>query len=669
VRRAAIILLGLCLGCDSRNLVVITSWASNADTSESIADANGSIADTSEPIADASGSIADASGSTTHVNGHYHMENLDRGLVAVAVPNGVYLGWRMFGYEYDGQQPERIAYAVYRDGALLATVNDSTNFLDRQGGADSLYSVAAIVDGETQELSPLVNAWPQDYLRIPLQIPPAGVTPATCPAPNEHYTYSAGDASVGDLDGDGRYEIVLKWDPSNARDNAQYGCSGDVLLDAYTLDGQRLWRIDLGPNIRAGAHYTQHLVYDFDGEDGKAELVVKTAPGTTDGTGTNLKMGPALSDDQTAVYRNSSGYILTGPEYLTVFDGVTGAELATVSFQPARGAVADWGDTYGNRVDNLLSTAAFVRDQNNGTGSGRPSIIMGRGFYARTALSAWNWRDGALTRLWTADSKLGTAYDKQGAHSWAVADVDGDGTQEIITGSSTINGDGTRRCSTNLGYGLGLHVADLIPGRPGLEVFVPHMSGTTAYDEHDPNTCAIIVPGPAVSLTSRGVADDIYDGNDGGEMWTNNSGSLISATTGKNVGSLPSSTNFLIWWDADEARELEDQTSITKYGGAVLLNCPECASNNSTKATPVLSADLLGDWREEIIWREKDNSALRLYTTTDVTTRRIYALMHDPQYRMQVSSEQAGFNQPPHPSFHIGHNMQMPPQPDIFVRR
>jgi hypothetical protein len=661
MKRATIILLSLCVGCESRNLVVITSGP-NGDTSEYIGDADGAVADAEE-------FIADANGSTSHLNGHYHMENLDRGLVAVAVPNGVYLGWRMFGYEYDDQQPERIAYAVYRDSALIATVSDSTNFLDREGGADSLYSVAAIVDGETQELSPVVNAWPQDYLRIPLQTPAAGVTPATCLTPNERYTYNASDASVGDLDGDGRYEIVLKWDPSNAKDNAQFGCTGNVLLDAYTLDGQLLWRIDLGPNIRAGAHYTQHLVYDFDGEDGKAELVVKTAPGTTDGTGTNLKMGPAFSDDQTAVYRNSSGYILTGPEYLTVFDGVTGAELATVNFQPARGAVVDWGDTYGNRVDNLLSTAAFVRDQSNGTGSGRPSIVMGRGFYARTALSAWNWRDGALTRLWTADSKLGTAYAGQGAHSWAVADVDGDGTQEIITGSSTINGDGTRRCSTNLGYGMGLHVADLIPGRPGLEVFVPHMSGTTAYDEHDPDTCAIIVPGLAASGTARGVADDIYDGNDGGEMWTNNSGSLISATTGKNVGSLPSSTNFLIWWDADEARELEDQTSITKYGGAVLLNCSDCASDNSTKATPVLSADLLGDWREEIIWREKDNSALRLYTTTDVTTRRIYTLMHDPQYRMQVSSEQTGFNQPPHPSFHIGHSMQMPPEPDIFVRR
>jgi hypothetical protein len=628
-------------------------------------DTNGPVADAGEP----------------HTSGHYHMENLDRGLIAVAVPNGAYLGWRMFGYEYDDQQPERIAYAVYRDGALLATVNDSTNFLDAfgspdpqgstdpQGGTAVQYSVAAIIDGETQELSPAVNVWPQNYLRIPLQIPPPGVTPATCSPPNEHYSYSASDASVGDLDGDGRYEIVLKWDPSNSKDNSQSGCTGNVLLDAYNLDGQQLWRIDLGPNIRAGAHYTQHLVYDFDGDDGKAEVVVKTAPGTLDGTGTNLQGGPAISDDQTVIYRNSSGYILTGPEYLTVFDGISGAELATVNFQPARGAVLDWGDSYGNRVDNLLSTAAFVRDQSDGTASGRPSIIMGRGFYARTALGAWNWRRGALTLLWIADSKVGTAYVGQGAHSWAVADVDGDGTQEIITGSSTINGDGTRRCSTNMGYGLGLHVADLIPGRPGLEVFVPHMNDLTAYDEHDADTCAVIVRGPTTSGTARGVADDIYDGNDGGELWTNNSGSLISATTGKNVGLLPSSNNFVIWWDADEARELEDQTGITKYGGATLLSCVDCGSDNSTKATPVLSADLLGDWREEIIWREKDNSALRLYTTTDVTTRRIYTLMHDPQYRMQVSSEQAGFNQPPHPSFHIGHNMQMPPVPDIFVKR
>ncbi len=647
MRRLAIILLGLCLGCDSRGLVVITPLAPAVDT----------------------GLPSDDAG-VPPTRGHYHMERLDRGLVAVSMPDGsgVYLSWRMFGDEYDDKHPERIAYAINRDGAPIQTVSDSTNYFDPDGSPDVEYQVAFVIDGEIQDFSPVVTAWPNDqnYLRIPLQVPPQGVTPATCPIPNEIYTYSANDASVGDLDGDGRYEIVLKWDPSNSKDNSQPGCTGNVLLDAYAMDGTQLWRIDLGPNIRAGAHYTQHMVYDFDG-DGVSEVVVKTAPGTLDGTGTYLHLGPAGTDDYSAVYRNASGYILTGPEYLTVFDGPTGAELATVDFQPARGAVADWGDTYGNRVDNFLSTAAFVLDQTEGA-SGRPSIVMGRGFYARTAISAWNWRDSALTLLWTADSNAGTAYVGQGAHSWAVADVDSDGVQEIVTGSSTINGDGTRRCSTDLGYGLGLHVADLVPGRPGMEVFVPHLNGPLDYDEHDADTCASIVRGPTASGTARGVADDIYDGNDGAEMWTNNSGSLLSATTGKDVGSLPGSNNFLIWWDADEARELEDQTSITKYGGGTLLSCSDCASNNSTKATPVLTADLLGDWREEIIWREKDNSALRLYTTTDVTKRRIYTLMHDPQYRMQVSSEQAGFNQPPHPSFHIGHNMTMPPKPDIFLR-
>ena len=361
MKRAAIIVLGLWLGCDSRNLVVITSM---------------------EPDADSNEPPADAGGSPAHTNGHYHMENLDRGLVGGRRANGAFLSWRMFGYEYLDQQPERIAYAVYRDGALLATVNDSTNYLDAyvstnpqgthpQGSTDVQYSVAAIIDGETQDLSPAVNVWPQNYLRIPLLIPQPGVTPANCPIPNEPYTYSANDASVGDLDGHGRYEIVLKWDPSNSKDNSQYGCTGNVFLDAYTLDGLRLWRIDLGPNIRAGAHYTQHLVYDFDGEDGKAEVVVKTAPGTIDGTGTNLQTGAAAPDDQTVVYRNSSGYILTGPEYLTVFDGVSGAELATVDFQPARGAVADWATRMA-----IAWTISFRRPRLFGIKARKPPAVV-----------------------------------------------------------------------------------------------------------------------------------------------------------------------------------------------------------------------------------------------------------------------------------------------------
>ena len=145
-------------------------------------------------------------------------------------------------------------------------------------------------------------------------------------------------------------DIVLKWDPSNSEDNASLGITDDVYLDGYKLNGTRLWRIDLGPNIRAGAHYTQFSVYDFDG-DGKAEVACKTAPGTKDGQGNYLHTGPAANDDDSAVYRSASGYILTGPEYLTVFSGATGQELATIDYPVPRGVVNDWGDNYGNRVD------------------------------------------------------------------------------------------------------------------------------------------------------------------------------------------------------------------------------------------------------------------------------------------------------------------------------
>jgi len=652
VKRAVLVLLGLCFGCDSRGLVVITSL----------------------------GSTPDAGGSIANPSGHYHMENLDRGLVAVSTPDGVYLGWRMIADVEYLDPPTRVAYVVYRDDAPLTTVKDSTNFLDLQGSPDVQYQVAAIVDGERQELSPKVTAWPQDYLRIPLQIPPAGVTPATCISPNEHYTYSAGDGSVGDLDGDGRYEIVLKWDPSNAKDNSIPGCTGDVLLDAYTLDGKQLWRIDLGPNIRAGSHYTQFLVYDFDG-DGKAEVVVKTAPGTLDGNDNYLQTGPAATDDDSIVYRNSAGHILTGPEYLTVFEGATGAELATADFQPARGALTDWGPPDGgNRAYIFLSTAAFVSDQPDGTASGRPSIIMARGVYDRSALCAWNWRQNDLTQqneltlLWTADSAQGTAYASQGADSMMVADANGDGAQEIIYGSSTIASNGTKRCSTGFGHGDTLHVGVLLDpshqvNETDIQVFMVHQNGTQpAYDVHDAFTCDTIVKGPATGVDNReGVADDIDPNNPGAEMWSDASPVLLSATDGTNLGPKPSSSNFLIYWDADESRELEDDTSITKYGVGTLLSCAQCESNGGGK-TPTLTADLFGDWREEIVWREADNSALRVYTTTDVTKRRIYTLMHDPQYRMQVSAEQTGFNQPPHPGFHIGNGMKMPPKPDIFVR-
>ena len=288
---------------------------------------------------------------------------------------------------------------------------------------------------------------------MPLQRPAGGTTPA-----GESYTYSPGDASVGDLDGDGDYEIVLKWDPSNQRDNSQDGYTGNVFIDAYELNGTRLWRIDLGRNIRAGAHYTQFQVYDYDG-DGRAEVVCKTADGTRSGTGQVI--GNANAD-----HRNSAGRIITGPEFLTVFDGQTGAVRATANFEPARGYIADWGDNYGNRGDRFLAGTAYLDGQ-------RPSIIMGRGYYARSKIAAWDFRNGNLTLRWLFNSaNVGSNWEGRGAHSLSVADVDNNGSQEIIYGGMTINATGSGRYTTSFyAHGDALHVGDLVSSRPGLEIW------------------------------------------------------------------------------------------------------------------------------------------------------------------------------------------------------
>lgn len=390
-------------------------------------------------------------------------------------------------------------------------------------------------------------------------------------------------------------------------------------------------------------------------------------------TGNYLSLGPAASDDDSADYRNSSGYILEGPEYLTVFDGLTGEELATVDFEVARGTVSDWGDNYGNRVDRFLGGAAFVSDSGgSGEGTGGPSILMARGYYTRATVTAWNWRNGTLTKIWTADSDndgSSGAYG-QGCHSMSVADGDGDNAQEISYGGATWDSNGDLLCSTGYGHGDSLHVTDHIPSRPGIEVFMPHEDKSEPiWDVHDLITCEVIAVSSATGKDNgRGVAADVVASNPGSEMWSASDNTLRSCADGGEVSGSPDSMNFLIWWDGDLLRELEDGTSITKVGGGSLLSDDECSSNNSTKSTPTLTADLLGDWREEVIWRESDNSALRLYTTTTVTAERIYTLMHDPTYRMQVSLEQSAYNQPPHTGFFLGDGMDMPPEPDIHVK-
>ena len=573
--------------------------------------------------------------------GRIQMERLCRGVVAVRAGNANFVSWRLLGYE-----PDEIAFEVYRDGAKVtaAPITDSTNFVDDGAPADATYTVRAVIGGAEQADSDAAATWPQSYLTIPLDAPEG---------------YTAGDASAGDLDGDGEYELVVKWE-NTPRDNSQAGVTGTTKLDGYDLDGTRLWRIELGRNIREGAHYTQFVVYDLDG-DGKSEVACKTAPGTIDGAGEDVILG---NDDSAADYRNADGYVLTGPEYLTVFSGETGAELATVPFEVARGNVNDWGDDYGNRVDRFLSSMAFLGED------GRPSLIMARGYYERSTLTAWNYRDGALTRTWTADSEDDTAYPGQGAHSMMVADVDDDGRQEVLYGASTIDDDGTPMCSSGQSHGDALHVSDFVPARPGLEVFMPHEPGSSfAYTMRDGATCDVLWQGPSnggAEGPGRAVAADVNPDSPGAEAWVNNAG-LFDGATGAGAGARPASCNFVIWWDGDVSRELLDGNRVTDHDGEGQgFTADGCTSINGTKSTPNLSADLIGDWREEVVFRCGDS--LRLYTTTQPTTTRIPTLMHDPQYRASVSAQNTAYNQPPHPSFHVGAGMAAPPRADIHVR-
>ncbi|MBF8189599.1 rhamnogalacturonan lyase [Nonomuraea sp. K274] len=715
------------------------------------------------------------------------LEHLDRGLVAVPTSEGVFLSWRLFGDEVSGYGDTGMTgtdFRVYRDGRRVATVTDSTNYRDTAGTATSEYRVAPIVKGREGRRSSPTTPWVKSFYDIPLKKPADGVTPA-----GEAYTYTANDLSVGDVDGDGAYEYVVKWDPSNSKDVSQRGYTGPTYVDTYTLDGTLLWRLDLGVNIRSGAHYTQFLVYDLDG-DGRSEMMLKTAPGTKvtrydrDGDVASVRhvtmpkqdvrAGYSHSDDyrmsaedyfehlvgmfekwhehpevvagrwpatleqafgieprheyplshaaavDLATYfadvyaparsgnnrlREFAGYILTGPEYLSVFNGATGKELQTIHYKPGRGDDGLlWGDYAmarvepGNRVDRFLSAVAYLDGR-------RPSAVFARGYYTRTTLVAYDWDGRRLKEVWYVDSghaPMANPFNAgphgvpgsnpkyadittQGFHSMSVADVDDDGRQEIVYGAATIDDDGDVLYSSfaegppqsgvpgqnvRLGHGDAVHVGDFDPDRPGLEIWTVHEGASSApygWAMRSAATGEVIFGGYSGVDTGRGMVGDVDPAIRGAEVWSSAppdqaiQAGLWSAG-GAHLGRSTPGTNMSIRWAADMTTQLVNGAATTElqtptiddWRSGTVLTAEGALTNNWTKGNPGLVADVFGDWREELLTRTTDSSAIRVFLSTELTDRKLYTLMHDAKYRVDVARQQTGYNQPAYPSFYLG---------------
>jgi len=716
------------------------------------------------------------------------LEKLDRGLVATSTSEGVFVSWRLLVSEATGATATGLTgtdFTVYRNGAAIATVTDSTNLLDPAGTATSQYSVAPVVGGVEGEASPAVMPWADGYVDLPLQKPADGVTPK-----GDAYTYSANDMSVGDVDGDGQYEYIVKWDPSNSKDVSQIGYTGNVYVDTYESDGRLLNRIDLGVNIRAGAHYTQVLAYDYDG-DGKSELLLKTAPGTK--TTRYAQSGAVASENFISLpkedreagvtnqddYRVSAsgyyehvvdmfvgwqdlpevasgqwpatleeafgipvtheyplsradaaeltdyfmdvyaparsprnllrtfeGFILSGPEYMTVFEGATGKELQTVPVKTARydDGLA-WGDYAmariepGNRVDRYLGGVAYLDGVH-------PSAIFARGYYTRSTIVAYDWNGKKLTERWYADSGFPAMTNPfndsphgrdgsnpeyatlttQGFHSLSAADVDGDGKQEVVYGSATLDDDGSLLYSSfdtlpegsaapgteaRLGHGDAMHVTDIDPNRPGLEIFTVHEGATSApygYALRDAATGEVIYGEYSGKDTGRGMIGDIDPTVPGLETWATR---LRSASGDSLPGTAPG-TNQSIRWAADGTTQIVNGTAdadvtIDSYTDGRLLTAAGTRSNNGTKGTASLVADVFGDWREELLVRTADSGAIRIYLSTSVTDRKLYTLMHDKQYRAEVARQNTTYNQPSYTGFYLASDTDFTTVPLLTV--
>lgn len=595
--------------------------------------------------------------------GQRYMENLDRGLIVMRTgTNSVLVSWRIPANEYS----QNTTYNLYRENVLIASNLNTSNYTDTNS-ANQTYRVAAVINGTEQALSDASGIKGQNFFTIPVR-----------PINGVHTDYNINDASVGDLDGDGQYEIVVK----RLANDESITSTNYHFLEAYKLDGTFMWAINLGPNV-INTVEINFLVYDLD-NDGKAEVVTRTSDSFTDGAGNVIgdRNGDGQLSYRSTAVLNSSYYRIHGPDYISVFKGSTGEEIAWANYI-ARDPLSQWGTAgmnnsqLGHRATKCMMSIAYLDGIN-------PSIIIGRGIYHRIKIEAWDFSANTLTKRWAWDSSpngVASTYASQGNHNLSVGDVDGDGRDEITYGAMAIDEYGKGLYSTTFGHGDSSHLADINPDIPGLENFscFETANGTTrpGLALRNASTGAVQWASWTSGDIGRCMTADIDPNYKGMEVWGSDGSGLRSCTGALISTTLPitagggASYNFGVWWNGDVQRELLDRTVINKWNGtgsdriATLYNLAPISDNNSTKSNPCLMADILGDWREEIIYRRSDNTGMVVFVTPFHTNQRMYTLMHDPNYRLAVAWQNMSYNQPPNLGFYFGGGMDTPPSPNI----
>ena len=653
--------------------------------------------------------------SIAHISAQRMTDPLDRGLVAVKTSNGVFVSWRVQADEYFD-----VTYNLYRDGTLVnAEPLSVSNYSDANGTASSTYTVRAVVNGVEQSACDAVSVWSttdgnsNTYLSIQMQdvVDRNGDIVFCCcgnhtVSSDVAQTYTLNDASVADLDGDGEVEIIIKrLNASDASTSDDYSFDNNgtkeiystlntrafVIIEAYKLDGTRLWWIDCGPNmVSLNSTELNVVAYDWD-QDGKAEVLMRGADNMIvhPSTGTPYTIGSSNVNTRNYIssHTNSQyGWTRVGNEYLLYFNGATGELYNMVDFplkrleslefsttidweNPNSTAVSNylsalntaWGDDYGHRSSKYFFGAPFLDGR-------KPSIFLARGIYTRHKMIALDVNsDHTFTTKWEwSNNTSGSAWYGQGNHNFSIADVDGDGCDEIIYGSMTIDNNGKGLSTTGLGHGDALHVGDLDPYRKGLEVF--------ACNEDNPNmnyrnatTSEIYYRSEGSSDDGRALMDNFtndYPGSVGRSVHT----TWISSVADKEVSELEtdgfidwSDLNWRIYWDGDLCSEYLDSPGTAKAAivykpgtGSRLMQSTVANLNNDSKNTPSFAGDILGDWREELVLRKSDNTALCIYTTTHSTDYRIPSLWYDPEYRQAMVWQMCAYNQPPHVSYFLG---------------